>query len=939
MAITLVKADGSTLAVVQDNTVNQDYSVGFVGTGYTGYGTIFNTDLLRLLENSAKTTEPIRSLTGQLWYNKTAPGTLNVYDGTRYKPLGYFNYASSVTNPATGELWYDTGAGQLKVYNGSGWTVLTPTPLPIASSSVLGGIKVGTGLSINSSTGVLSSSVTAYTLPIATTSVLGGVILDGTTITVNGSGVISASTSYTLPAASGSTRGGIKVGNGLQIANTDVLSVNLAGSDLPVATNSTLGAIKVGTGLNIVDGVLNNAVTAYALPIASSTILGGVKVGTGLTIDAGTGVLSSSVTAYTLPTASNTILGGIKVGDGLSISGTGVLSASGYTLPTAGVGTIGTKGGVKVDGQTITIDNGVISAAISGQVQTNWAQTTNTAVDYIKNKPAFSTVATSGSYTDLTNKPTIPAAQVNSDWTAVSGVAQILNKPALFSGSYTDLTNKPTIPAAQVNSDWNSTSGVAQILNKPTLFSGSYTDLTNKPAIPSNLTVSSGGTAISTAVTNINFAGAGVSNVTGTSTVTVTIPGVNFAIANAQQSGIGSIAFANNTLTYTPAANPLPSVTGNTGKYLTTNGTTVSWATVPSGAAQIQTDWAQTTTSATDYIKNKPTNLSQFANDTSFITAGGNTASATKLATARAIALTGDVTGTGNFDGSANLSIPATLANSGAVAGSYVNPNITVDAKGRVTSISSGSGTTTLTSFGVTNSTTPSGSGSLTYNNTNGVFTFTPPNLSGYLTSVSSTAVTNALGFTPIQRSSISVGTPNAALDGGALAYNATTGVFTFTPAQAGVTSVNGQTGAVTITVPTVTSVTGLPGSVRAWGAFAVSATPSLGTGAGGNSGYSNSGISSITFNSAATTSGQNASFTLTLSSPPPAGTRPIAIVNGVPGLAYTTATTYNAQAGGFSTATVNGVSTTVFIGSIYTYNGTAYWSPNNTLMSFIIMW
>lgn len=37
--------------------------------------------------------------------------------------------------------------------------------------------------------------------------------------------------------------------------------------------------------------------------------------------------------------------------------------------------------------------------------------------------------------------------QVNSDWNATSGVAAILNKPTLFSGSYTDLTNKPTIPA------------------------------------------------------------------------------------------------------------------------------------------------------------------------------------------------------------------------------------------------------------------------------------------------------------------------------------------------------------------------------------------------------------------------------------------------------------------------------------------------------------
>ena len=36
-----------------------------------------------------------------------------------------------------------------------------------------------------------------------------------------------------------------------------------------------------------------------------------------------------------------------------------------------------------------------------------------------------------------------------------------------FDGDYNTLTNKPTIPAAQINSDWNASSGVAVILNKP----------------------------------------------------------------------------------------------------------------------------------------------------------------------------------------------------------------------------------------------------------------------------------------------------------------------------------------------------------------------------------------------------------------------------------------------------------------------------------------
>jgi hypothetical protein len=45
-------------------------------------------------------------------------------------------------------------------------------------------------------------------------------------------------------------------------------------------------------------------------------------------------------------------------------------------------------------------------------------------------------------------------SNVQSDWNAISGLSQILNKPV--------------IPASQVNSDWSSVSGVSEILNKPT---------------------------------------------------------------------------------------------------------------------------------------------------------------------------------------------------------------------------------------------------------------------------------------------------------------------------------------------------------------------------------------------------------------------------------------------------------------------------------------
>jgi len=113
--------------------------------------------------------------------------------------------------------------------------------------------------------------------------------------------------------------------------------------------------------------------------------------------------------------------------------------------------------------------NNSVSGLSAGNVQTVIDELASEKAD----SSALATVATSGDYDDLLNKPTIPSAQVNSDWNAVSGVAEILNKPSLAtvatSGDYDDLLNKPTIPAAQVNSDWNANSGVAEILNKPSL--------------------------------------------------------------------------------------------------------------------------------------------------------------------------------------------------------------------------------------------------------------------------------------------------------------------------------------------------------------------------------------------------------------------------------------------------------------------------------------
>lgn len=125
------------------------------------------------------------------------------------------------------------------------------------------------------------------------------------------------------------------------------------------------------------------------------------------------------------------------------------------------------------------------------------------------------TVAFSGSYTDLSNKPTIPAAQVNSDWNASSGVAEILNKPSSYTPSshkHGNIQNGGTLQTTDIaiaNGDklvvtdssasakiartsvaFDGTTTTQALSKKGTFetfskFSGSFTDLSNKPSINS----------------------------------------------------------------------------------------------------------------------------------------------------------------------------------------------------------------------------------------------------------------------------------------------------------------------------------------------------------------------------------------------------------------------------------------------------------------------
>lgn len=83
---------------------------------------------------------------------------------------------------------------------------------------------------------------------------------------------------------------------------------------------------------------------------------------------------------------------------------------------------------------------------------------TNTLLNAKANTNDLSTVATSGSYNDLSNKPTIPTA--TSDLTNDSNfVSSSSLSTVATSGSYNDLSNKPTIPTIE-SGTWTPELGV-----------------------------------------------------------------------------------------------------------------------------------------------------------------------------------------------------------------------------------------------------------------------------------------------------------------------------------------------------------------------------------------------------------------------------------------------------------------------------------------------
>lgn len=208
----------------------------------------------------------------------------------------------------------------------------------------------------------------------------------------------------------------------------------------------------------------------------------------------------------------------------------------------------------------------------------------------------------SGNYSDLSNKPSIftKTSQLTNDSGFITASQAAATSPVQSVNGQIGNVNI-TIPAPQVNSDWNTVSGVSQILNKPVLFSGSYTDLTNKPLLFDGTYASLTGkptTFTPSAHTHVVGDISGLQGAldgkisSGANIPYATITGAPVVPTNTNQltNGSGYI-----TAAQAATASPVQSVNGQTGT-----------VTLSIPAAQIQSDWNQTVTSALDYIKNKP---------------------------------------------------------------------------------------------------------------------------------------------------------------------------------------------------------------------------------------------------------------------------------------------------------------------------------------------
>ncbi len=269
-----------------------------------------------------------------------------------------------------------------------------------------------------------------------------------------------------------------------------------------------------------------------------------------------------------IPAATTTAIGGIVLGYPLNENNYPVQKNSAnkafvhvpyVTTTTAGLMTAADK--VKLD------------SAITSIPEQSW--------ESITGKPTFATVATSGSYNDLTNKPTIPSAYTlpTASSTVLGGV-KIGSGINISSGAISATYLSVGAAAASHTHTASQVTGLATVAT-----SGSYNDLTNKPSIPSL-----SGYATQSWVTSQGYLTsipAATSSAYGGIQIGYTTSGKNYAVQLSNGKAYVNVPWTDTNTNYYPTTFTWANGTtaGPTGSLTGSGMSTVSFGAIPSASA------------------------------------------------------------------------------------------------------------------------------------------------------------------------------------------------------------------------------------------------------------------------------------------------------------------------------------------------------------------